>query len=205
MVQQQWAPLIETDYMPYLAGIKEADGLVSTCLGPPAQMTLYTQLAELGLHKKYRLFQAEAGSLPQFVMDDIGDILLGTLQCLPYHYSIDNPANRKFVADFQAKFGRMPEFMDANLYVAIQTILAGLEATGGDTDPAKLYQEIVKLKLDTVAGPISFIPEGQPITDMYIVEVQEVQGKVTQVVLETIKNVVPKVYRGSPYKKFEER
>ena len=205
VLQQQWAPLVETDYMPYLAGIKEADALVSTCLGPPAMMTLYTQLAELGLNKKYRMFQAEAGSIPQFVMDEIGDILLGTLQCLPYHYSVDNPANRKFVADFQAKFERMPEFMDANMYVGIQTMLAGLEATGGDTDPAKLYQEIVKLKLDTVAGPISFIPEGQAITDMYICEVQEVDGKFTQVITETVRNVVPKIYRGSTYKKFEER
>ena len=205
VVQQQWAPLTETDYNPYLVALKEADALVSTCLGPPAMMTLYSQIGELGLHKKLRIFQAEGGAIPEFVMDEIGDIMLGTMQCIGYHYSIDNPANRKYVAAFQAKYERMPDAMDAYYYTFMQTALAALEATGGDTDPDKLYQAMLNVELDTVTGHLSYIPEGVPIVDIYITEVQKVDGKVQTVVIETMKNVPPKLYRGSGYKKFEER
>jgi len=202
LLQQQWAPLTETDYTPYLVSMKAADAMISTCLGPPAMMTLYKQFAQLGLNKKYRMMQAEDGAIPQFVMDDIGGVMLGTLQCNSYHYKVDNPANKKYVAAFQAKFKRMPEAMDAYIYVAIQTILAGLEATGGDTNPDKLYSAITKLKLDTIEGPLSFIPEGQPITNHYILEVKNVGGKYTQEILETIKSSTPRIYNGSKYKKF---
>jgi branched-chain amino acid transport system substrate-binding protein len=166
-------------------------------------MTLYNQLAALGLNTKYQIFQAEDGAIPQFVMDEIGDKMLGTLQCLSYHYSVDNPVNRKYVAAFQAKFNRMPEAMDAYVYVAMQALLAGLEATGGDTDPATLYNAIIKLKLNTIEGSVSFVPEGQPISNHYIVQVQKVGGKFTQVVIDTIKEVKPVIYRGTNYTKFE--
>ncbi len=205
VLQQQWAALTETDYSPYLVSMKPADALVSTCLGPPAMMTLYKQLAQLGLNKKYRVLQAEDGAVPQFVMDEIGEEMLGTMQSNGYHYKVDNPINKKFVAAFQAKFNRMPEAMDAYNYVAFKTILAGLEATGGDTDPAKLYKAMVNLKLDTIEGPVSFIPEGQPIVNHYILEVQKQDGKYTQQIVDIIKSTKPQIYRGTPYKKFEDR
>jgi hypothetical protein len=56
-------------------------------------------------------------------------------------------------------------------------VLAGLKATNGDDSFGKLWPAVLKLKMDTPQGPLSFTPEGVAITDMYVTEAQKKDGE----------------------------
>ena len=204
VVQQQWAPLTETDYTPYLASLKEADALVSSCSYPTAQLAFFSQFKELGLHEKMRIFQAEQSAIPESVMEEIGDSIIGTTSCLTYHYSADNALSRRWVAAFEAKYGRKPDAMDMMWYEAMIVTFIALEAMEGDTEPTKLMEALLKRVLDTPTAHIRFRADGMPVKRGYITEVQKVNGKLTWVILDR-PEMAPKVYRGSGYKKFEDR
>jgi len=77
VVQQQWAPLTETDYSPYLSNLKMADAMVVGTLGPQAKLTLFAQYDQLGLFKKMPIYIAEGGTLPPPLMQEMGDKIIG--------------------------------------------------------------------------------------------------------------------------------
>jgi branched-chain amino acid transport system substrate-binding protein len=71
-------------------------------------------------------------------------------------YSIDTPANRKFVADYESKYHDYPRLGSVVGYSALMSIADGLKKSGGSTDPDKLAAAFKGLKVDTPFGPITY-------------------------------------------------
>ena len=63
-----------------------------------------------------------------------GDASYGVVSAVRYHFSLDNPANRAFVAAFREKYGEWPGFTAGEAYDGMRWLLAAIEEAGS-TDP----------------------------------------------------------------------
>ena len=87
--------------------------------------------------------------------------------------------------------GRDPDEVTINGYDAIHMIAIGLKSIGGKTDDKKAMMEAIrKPTYDGPRGPMRIDPKTNNIgQNIYMVEVKDVGGKPTHVVLDTIKDV----------------
>lgn len=69
---------------------------------------------------------------------------------------INTPEHKAFVAAYQKRYKDYPRLGSIVGYITIKSIAAGLEKTGGSTEPAKMIQAFKGLKLNTPAGPIEY-------------------------------------------------
>jgi len=176
VVQQQWAAAGTTDFGPFLTAMKEADAVV-TWLGSAEQVRFVKQYHEFGL--KMPILMVSADQVRSVDMKALGDTIVGAIGSVTYTSRLDNPANKKFVDAFHARFGkdRNPERDVHSAYVAVAMVLDGLAATGGDTTFEKLYAAMLALKVDYPQGSVSVHPSGHSIYDRYIVEAKVIDGE----------------------------
>jgi branched-chain amino acid transport system substrate-binding protein len=179
VVQQQWTEMAAADYTPYLTALEEADCMVSSALGAEAQMRILSQAYELGISQQYEgwFVLGTAEFEAEDVREQMGDRAVGAVCSGPWTESIDTPENKQFIEGYQAKLGVTPTCWDAMKYEETRLILAGLEATGGDTDPDKLKAAMMGLKLDLPSGPVSFDEGGVGIRNKYVLQVKKVDGE----------------------------
>jgi branched-chain amino acid transport system substrate-binding protein len=78
-------------------------------------------------------------------------------------YSVDTAANRKFVADYQAKYHDYPRLGSVVGYTAMMSIADGIRKAGS-TDPDKLAAAFKGLNVDSPFGPIMFRPQDNQST-----------------------------------------
>ena len=92
------------------------------------------------------------------------DIALGVVTGSPYSPDLDNPQNKKFVADFTKKYDRLPSLYAAQSYDAAMLIDAALVKTGGKADDKdKLRAALKSARFKSVAGPFRFNTNQFPI------------------------------------------
>ena len=192
IIKEIYPPLGNNDFSAYLADIRS--------ISPPATYNFYAgtdavrfvkQYEEYGLKAKSRLtgsgFMVESDTLPAQ-----GKSALGTLSSLHYADTLDNPANKKFVADYRAKFNEFPSVYSEYGYIAAMIIHTTLQAVDGNTqDKEKLRAAMRAVKLNAPRGPFRFNPVTQgPIHNVYIREVADVGGRITNKVIHTVPEVV---------------
>jgi branched-chain amino acid transport system substrate-binding protein len=185
VIQQQWVPYGTPDMGPYLAALKDADAVI-VFLIPIDMRRFLSQYIERGLFNKMPVAITRCLMLNDVALTELGDQVIGIIGEVDYVPRLDNPINNKFVAAYEAKYGKMPDGYSEHTYAATSVALAGLETTGGDTTPEKLRQAILGLKVDTPAGPVSFTPSGFGILNTYIVRVEKVDGTNDWVPIKTI-------------------
>ncbi|GJH04429.1 ABC transporter substrate-binding protein [Paraburkholderia terrae] len=78
-------------------------------------------------------------------------------------YSIDTAANKKFVADYEAKYHDYPRLGSVVGYTALMSIANGIKKAGS-TDPDKLAAAFKGLNVDTPFGPIIYRPQDNQST-----------------------------------------
>lgn len=187
VVQQQWAPYGTPDYAPYINAFKKADVWLGMLLFPDV-MIFIKQLHQFGIKTPYIMCEVEA--TPLGALGEIGDAILGQKGIITmYEKSLDNPANKKFVADLKAETGMDAEASQGAAYIGMTIILEGLKATEGDARLEVLRPAIINLKLDTIAGPVAFSKNGFAIGDRYIAEIVKVDGKYAWKPIRTYKAV----------------
>jgi branched-chain amino acid transport system substrate-binding protein len=191
VLKEIFPPLGAGDYSPYLTDILS--------LSPPAIYAFFTgtdavrfvqQFAQLGLGKKIKLTGfaplADGSTIPAE-----GDAALGILTPEIYVDTLDTPENRAFVAEYMGKYGTYPDTFSAYGVDTARVIDMALTAVGGDTsDKQKLLDAIGKVSFNSPRGPFKFDPvTHNPIQNVYISEVQRVDGRLTQVVKATVEAV----------------
>ncbi len=106
--------------------------------------------------------------------------------------SIDNAANKKFLEICKTKLNVVPDENNSGPYSGVLVLLAALKATNGDTTPAKLKAAILDQQIEVPDGPVKFDKEKMSaIRNMYIGKFEKVEGKTTQTMLYTYKEVPP--------------
>src|SRR5262249_27800108 len=80
-----------------------------------------------------------------------------------------NPANKKYVADYKAKYKINPSFYGSQTYDAALLIDSGLKATKGNvTDKEALRKALEKADFKSGRGNFKFGPNHMPIQNFYL-------------------------------------
>ena len=111
----------------------------------------------------------------------MGDAALGVLSGTFWGPDFANPANQRFVKEFEAKYKRIPSQYAAQSYDAAQLIDAALAKTGGKTDDKKaLLAAFRTASFASVRGDFKFNSNQFPIQDFHIFEaIKDPQGRMT--------------------------
>lgn len=100
------------------------------------------------------------------------DIALGVITGSPYSPDLDNAENTRFVADFKAKYKRVPSLYAAQSYDAAMLLNAALTKTAGKSDDKEALRAALKsAQFKSVAGPFRLNTNQFPIRNYYRVDV----------------------------------
>jgi branched-chain amino acid transport system substrate-binding protein len=122
-----------TDFSPYLLKVRQANPDVVCCNLAGNQVTnLVKQYAEFGFKFPLVGFNLNTGDAWAAGAGNLG----GTWPTVWYH-TLDNPASKKFVADFTKKYGKPPENHAWIEYISLQMMVKAMTDTKS-TDSADL-------------------------------------------------------------------
>lgn len=193
VVQEQFFPIEATDFSSYLTNVKPANAL-AVWTGGAGGTNLVKQYAEYGLNKKMPLIAPHlSGIFNEDAIGPLGDIVLGVTGASTYAATVDNALNKKVVADYRKKYNqRAADGAIIGGYINAQVAMEALKATKGDTDPDKLKAAIMKMNIDTPAGPLRFNDDKLGIINQYISKIAKVGGEYVWQVVQTYKDVQPR-------------
>ncbi|MGA8599891.1 MAG: ABC transporter substrate-binding protein [Beijerinckiaceae bacterium] len=143
----------------------------------------YSQAGLLEQIPIYSSFTVDALTLPQ-----LKDLALGHVSTQEWVQDLDNPANKKFVADFRKKYGRYPSYYSAQNYDAAMLIASAVVATGGKLDDRDAFRAALeKANFQSVRGKFRYNTNHFPIQNFYAQEVaKDAQGEFTMKTLSTV-------------------
>lgn len=129
------------------------------------------QYAQAGLKDTIPLF-GPAFSFDETILKPVGGAALGVFNSSQWNADIDNAANRAFVADFIAEYGRRPSLYASQGYDAARLIGSALKAVGGDmSDKSAFRMALTKAEFESVRGNFRFGSNHHPIQDIYVRQV----------------------------------
>jgi len=135
----------------------------------------FQQYAQAGLKDQiplYSVFTVDALTLPL-----IKDIALGHLSTQSWVQDLDNPANKRFVADFRKKYGRYPSYYSAQHYDAAMLIDSAVRLVKGNLDDKDAIRDALrKAEFTSVRGKFAYNKNHFPIQDFYLQEVVKDEG-----------------------------
>lgn len=187
IVNKIWPPLVTPDYTPFVAQIGDCDGVCQGFAGSNPLRFLKTYAAA-GL--KFPVVTGETGG-DDALLRSFGDEALGMYSCCPYTLDLATDSNKRFVAAMQKDYGVDPGFYAAGLYVAAQTVAAGLEKTNGKSDDKSAFVKALRavdLK-DTPRGPIKYDHFGNVVGDFFIRHLEKQNGKLVNKTVKTYHNI----------------
>ena len=168
VVEEVYTKLGQTDYAAEIAQMRASDAdTVYFFLPGGMGISFMKQFAGSGVDKNV---MGPAFSFDQGILGAIGDAALGVKNTSHWSKDLDNEANVKFVADFQAEYGRLPSLYAAQGY---DTALLLQSAMGkADVKDAAAFQAALEeADFASVRGSFSFAPNHHPIQDIYMREV----------------------------------
>lgn len=117
-------------------------------------------------------------SFDQDVLPAIGKAALGVINTAQWSPDLDNPANRAFVAAFQQAYGRLPSLYASQGYDTANLILSAL-AVARPSDTEAFRAALAAANFDSVRGAFRFANNQHPIQRVYVRQVVEVDGVLT--------------------------
>ena len=136
--------------------------------GPGIQFI--TQYAQSGLKGQIPLYTAF--TLDELSIPRLKDLAVGSPGAQEWVNDLPNDANKKYVADYKAKFKSSPSFYGAQTYDAAFLIDSALKQTKGNTsDKEALRKAIEKADFKSVRGNFKFGKNHVPIQNFYLQDV----------------------------------
>jgi branched-chain amino acid transport system substrate-binding protein len=187
VVKQIWTPTVTPDYSPFLSAIPRNVDVVMCSFSGTAAVNFIHQYRAFGL--KMPLI-CQGNTTDESTLDAEGPGAAGIVGALQYAPTLDTPANKAFVAAYQAA-----EVLDR-----------ALAELHGDTGDAAAFARALKHVSIPAAprGPIAFDSYGNPVQNIYIRRVDDHGGKLENAVIQTYPHVSqfwtdnPKEYLAHP-------
>jgi branched-chain amino acid transport system substrate-binding protein len=148
-------PMGESDFSSHLtkAMAAKADCVLFLNFGGDTTNAL-KQATSFGLNKVSRIACVWGSGLTQ--MKALGaKVMEGIIWGLQYFYKIDSPGNRQFVEAFRKKFNETPNYLAANPFTNILTLLQCIERAKTD-EPLKVVQAMEDYEYEGLTGKEKF-------------------------------------------------
>ncbi|MDR2837792.1 MAG: ABC transporter substrate-binding protein [Azonexus sp.] len=129
------------------------------------------QWHQAGMSKEFPLF-GTGWSFDQDTLAVVGELAESALNASHWNVDFDNPANKKFVADFEKKYKRLPsEFAAQGYDVAMLLNAAVRDVKGNIGDKAALGAALQAARFESVRGAFRFNKNHFPIQNYYLRQV----------------------------------
>ena len=138
------------------------------------------QWNQAGMKAKIPLYTMNA--LDQATLPALGDMALGIPVGTDWAETLDNPTNKKFVADYVATYGKLPSSQAAASYTTALMLDAAVRGVGGKIEDKPAFLHAIRdAKFTTLQGkPWQFGVNQMPVEDYYVATIaRDAQGHPT--------------------------
>ena len=181
IVMEDYTQLNQLDYGAELSKLRasQADA-VFIFLPGGLGVNFIKQFVGAGLNQDMKLF-APGFSGDEDVIRAVGEPMLGLFNTSQWAHDMDNAANKRFVADFEKEYGRLPTMYASQGYDAARLIDGAVRKVNGNLkDKDALRKALESAPFESVRGAFKFDVNHYPIQDYYLREVvKDAQGRVT--------------------------
>ena len=199
IVQKLWVPLGAMDLSPYIARLRRDTDAVFTMIAGASTIQFFKQYQDAGLTGKIPLIGG-GPAVDEALLPQMGDEALGVMTPLIYSAALDTPANRKFVKEYRAKFGKVPSYFSETNYTSGRWIHEAVKAVGGKVEDREAFLAALrKVEIpDAVRGPLKLDAYGNPIQTIYIRKVERnKEGELQNTVIVSLP-AVSQFWKSSP-------
>jgi branched-chain amino acid transport system substrate-binding protein len=192
IVNEVYTKVNQLDYSAELAQIRAAkpDTLYAFLPGGMG-INFLKQFGASGLSKEIQLV------VPGFVSDQdiipaVGEPMLGLFDTSHWAYDLDNDANRRFVAEFEKEYKRLPSLFAEQGYTTALIIDAAVKGAKGKVEDEKAFRTALMrapTQVKTPRGDWKAAPNGTPIQDYYVRQiVKDDKGRIVNKRIGTVLN-----------------
>ncbi len=189
IIQKVWVPYFGQNFSQELKSIRQDADAVFFATASQSACIVAKQYAELG--GKLPLIGV-GSSFDETVLAYPGAQCVNAVSISFYGSSLDTPANKRFVQAYENKFGNEhPSFASESGYVSGLCIDKAVKSLKGDvSDHDKLLTALKAVRLDDIPrGRMKFDSLGNPIQNLYVFKVENVNGNQQNIVIDTLRDV----------------
>jgi branched-chain amino acid transport system substrate-binding protein len=185
-------PVANPDFFPFVQRAKDLnpEAIYIFIPGGAQPAAFGKALVDLGIDSKKTRILGQGEITEENALKVMGDAALGLITAFHYDHNHKSAANAKFVAAYNAAYGRNPDFFSIGGWDGMHLIYEALKKTGGKADGESLVAAAKGMKWESPRGPISIDPETRDIVQtVYIRRLEKVGGKLLNVEIGKIENV----------------
>jgi len=199
LVGETYTPLGQLDYAAELAELRSAnpDAAFFFEQAGNASINFVKQYAEAGLQGKVPLYGVST-VIDEETLPGMGDAAVGLKSAGVWGANLDNPANKAFVAHYEAEHHRRPSVFTVFAYDGARLIDSAIRAVDGHVERTEEFRAaLAAAKFESVRGKFRFNTNQFPIQSVYLLEVKRgAQGALLNDVTETMAADYPDAYVG---------
>jgi branched-chain amino acid transport system substrate-binding protein len=188
VARETWTPQTTNDFSPYLSQIPRDVDVVFCSFSGSTAINFFRQYHSFGLPMP---LVCQGNATDESTLAATGPSALGTITALQYSAALRTPANEKFVAAYRKAYGHVPSYYGEGTYVGAMFLDRGLAAVHGSIGDAAAFVRVLRgiTVPDAPRGPVSLDSYGNPVQNVYIRKVEEVNGELANTVIHTYPHV----------------
>jgi branched-chain amino acid transport system substrate-binding protein len=191
IMQSMRIPLANPDFAPFLQRARDLGPDTLFAYFPGNQAGVFAkQFLERGMDKSGIRLVGPGDLTDDDELPGMSDAMLGIVTALHYSALHDSPTNKAYVKDFEAAYGKRPNFVSLGGYDGMHLIYEALKKTGGKTDGDTMLAAMKGMRWESPRGPMSIDPETRDVVqNEYIRRVEKVNGQLYNVEFATVEAV----------------
>jgi branched-chain amino acid transport system substrate-binding protein len=185
VVNEVYTKLGQLDYAAELAEVRAAKpDILYTFLPGGMGVNFIKQFMAAGLSKDTKLIVPGFGA-DQDIIRGVGGDMLGVFDTSHWGLDLTNAANKKFVAEFEKEYKRLPTLYASQGYDTAMLIDAAVKASNGNlSDKDLVRKNLREAKFASVRGDFKFNINHYPIQNYYVREVvKDAQGRLVNKII----------------------
>jgi branched-chain amino acid transport system substrate-binding protein len=189
LLEEIYTPLNQLDFQAELAQLAAANPDAVYVFYPGGLgIQFVRQWRQSGLAGKFPLLTSS--TVDGITLPALKEAALGVIHGSPWSPELDNAPNKRFVADFEKRYGRVPSEYAATSYDSAQLLDSAIAKVKGNVGDKKAFGAALKAAdFPSVRGRFRFNHNQVPIQDYYAFEVvKNAQGRFTY---KTISKALP--------------
>lgn len=187
VLRQIWVPIETTDFSPYLSRIPENIDTLFVSFSGSLAIQFINQSQQFGLKTP---MIAQGNTTDESTLQETGPSATGMVTALHYSAALDTPENKEFVAAHEEKYDHVPSYYAEGTYTAALLLDRAIKSLDGQLSEAtELVTAVESQSITAPRGPLEFDDYGNPIQNVYVREVENVNGELQNTVVHTFEEV----------------
>ena len=186
-------PVANPDFSAYVQRVRDAnpEAVYIFVPGGAQPAAIGKALVDRGLAPPDTKIFAQGELTHPEALESMGETARGIITTFHYTLERDDPLNNEYVEGYlAANNNRAPDLFSIGGYDGMHLIYEALKKTDGDASGDALVEAAKGMEWQSPRGPMSIDPETRDVVQtVYIREVQEVDGKLQNVIIHEIPNV----------------